>query len=249
MPVYTTEGIVIRRGNLGEADRVVTFYTREHGKLAAAAKGARRPGSRFAGRLEPFTQVRLLLGRGRTLDVVSQVEVIEPFAAVRADLERLGAGSFVAEVIDRATPDRDPQPALYRVLRQALEMIAGGDAQLAAMWFVAQALALAGYAPVVDRCTVCGRPLRGSGSFSWALGGSLCAADRGRDPEAVPASAVALAAIGFLRETTPQALGRLSFDRRQRAEVASLLRRYAEYRLEVKLRTPSVIERLGRSRS
>lgn len=249
MPVYTTEGIVIRRGNLGEADRVVTLYTRDHGKLAAAAKGARRPGSRFAGRLEPFTQVRALLGRGRTLDVVSQVEVIEPFAAIRADLERLGPGSFVAEVIDRATAERDPQPALYRALRQALEMIAGGDAQLAGMWFVTQALTLAGYAPVVDRCAVCGKPVRGSGWFSRALGGSLCAADRGRDPEAVPVSAVALAAIGFLREASPKALGRLAFDRRYRAEVESLLRRYVEYRLEVKLRTPSVIERLGRSRS
>lgn len=248
MPVYRIEGIVIRRTNLGEADRIVTLYTRDHGKLAAAAKGARKPGSRFAGRLELFTQLRALMGQGRTLDVVSQVEVIEPFAAVRTDLERLGAASFVAEVTDRATPERDPQPAVYHTVRSALEMIAGGDAQLAAMWFVSQMLALAGYAPVTDRCTVCGRePARGA-AFSCALGGSVCAAHRERDPEAVPASPVALAAIGFLRDAAPRTLGRVAFDRAQRAEVESLLRRYAEYRFEVRLRSPLVNERLGRVR-
>jgi len=248
MPVYTTEAIVIRRANLGEADRVVTLYTRDHGKLAAAARGARKPGSRFAGRLELFTQLRALLGQGRTLDVVSQVEVIEPFAAIRTDLVRLGAASLVVEVTDRATPDRDPQPAVYRALRQALEIIAKGDAELAAMWFAAQILVLAGYAPVVDRCVVCGRAVGRSAAFSFALGGSLCAADRSRDPGAVPASVVALAAIGFLREASPKSLTRVSFDRRQRAEVESLLRGYVEYRLEVRLRSPLVIEQLGRLR-
>jgi len=177
-----------------------------------------------------------------------RAEVIEPFAAIRTDLVRMGAASFVAEVTDRATPERDPQPAVYRTLRQALEMIAGGDAELAAMWFAAQVLVLAGYAPVVDRCVVCGRAVGRSATFSFALGGSLCAADRPRDPEAVPASAVALAAISFLREASPKALARVSFERPQRAEVESLLRRYVEYRLEVRLRSPLVIEQLGRLR-
>ncbi|HXF83117.1 MAG TPA: DNA repair protein RecO, partial [bacterium] len=210
MPVYTAEGIVIRRANLGEADRVVTFYTRDHGKLAAAARGARRPGSRFAGRLELFTQLRLLLARGRTLDIVSQAEVIEPFAAVRNDLGRLGAASLVAEVADRATAERDPQPALYRTLRAALAVIAAEDAALAALWFVARALVLTGYAPLVDRCAVCGRAIGPGAAFSSVLGGALCAAHRARDPDAAAASVAALAALGFLRDASPAALRRLA---------------------------------------
>jgi len=248
MPVYRAEAIVIRRGNLGEADRIVTLYTREYGKLAAAAKGARKPGSRFAGRLELFTQLRMLLGVGRTLDVVSQVEVIEPFAAIRGDLGRMGAASLIVEVADRATPEREPYPAFYRVLREALGLTARGDAQLAAIWFVAQVLALSGYAPVVDRCAVCGRPLKGAAAFSVALGGALCAADRGRDPEAVPVSAVALAAIGFLGEAQPTALQRITLDRQRRAEVETLLRRSVEHRFEVRLRSPLIIARMMGSR-
>jgi DNA repair protein RecO (recombination protein O) len=245
MPVYKVEAIVLRRTNLGEADRIVTLFTREQGRLPAVAKGARKPKSRFAGRLELFTHLRALLAQGRTLDVVSQVEVIDPFAAVRADLERLGAASFLAEVTDRALPEREPQPAIFAALRQALRTAALGDAEKAGSWYAAQFLSLSGYGPVTDRCVVCGRPIRGAAAFSPALGGSLCPADRARDPESIPASAVALAAIGFLREMPVSAAGRVTLAPEQRAEVRELLRRYLEYRLEIRLKSTGVAERLA----
>ncbi|MDQ7843781.1 MAG: DNA repair protein RecO [Armatimonadota bacterium] len=248
MPVYRVEAIVLRRANLGEADRIVTLYTREHGKVAAVAKGARKPGSRFVGRLELFTHLRALLARGRTLDVVSQVEVVEPFAAIRGDLGRMGAASFIVEVADRATPEREPFPVLYRALRDALLAAAEGDAGLAAAWFAAQVLALSGYGPVTDRCVVCQRPITGGAAFSAALGGALCGPHRERDRGAVPASAVALATIGFLRETGAKALGRVVLDRAQRTEVEALLRRSVEERFEIRLRSPPVIERITRLR-
>lgn len=245
MPVYKIEAIVLRRVNLGEADRIVTLFTRDHGRLPAVAKGARKPKSRFAGRLELFTHLRALLAQGRTLDVVSQVEVIDPFPAIRADLERMSAASFLVEVTDRAVPDREPQPALFAALRQALRTAALGDAEMAGSWYAAQILSLSGYGPVTDRCVICGRPVRGGAAFSPALGGSLCPADRGRDLEALPASAVALAAIGFLREMPVSAVGRVTLGPEQRAEVRELLRRYLEYRFEIRLKSTGVAERLA----
>jgi len=245
MPVYKVEAIVLRRTNLGEADRIVTLFTREHGRLPVAAKGARKPKSRFAGRLELFTHLRALLAQGRTLDVVSQVEVIDPFPAIRADLARMSAASFLAEITDRALPEREPQPAVFAALRQALRAAAAGDAEMAGLWYAAQLLSLSGYGPVTDRCVVCGRPVRGGAAFSAALGGSLCPADRGRDPDATPSSAVALAAIGFLREMPVGAAGRVTLPPEQRAEVGVLLRRYLEYRLEIRLKSTGVAERLA----
>ncbi len=247
MPVYKAEAIVIRRRNLGEADRIVTLFSREYGKFSVVAKGARKPGSRFAGRLELFTQLHALLARGRTLDVVSQVDVIDPFAGLRGDLARMGAASTVVEITDRATPERETQSALYTVLRDALRTIATGDAEMPLLWFTTQVLVLIGYAPVVDRCVVCGRPLSTAAAFSAALGGSLCASHRGRDPEAVGSSAAALAAVGFLREAGVGALARVTLDRRLRAELARLLRPYLEYRLDVRLRSPLVTERMTES--
>lgn len=247
MPVYKMEGIVIRRVNLGEADRLVTLYARDHGKITAAAKGARKPKSRFAGRLELFTHLKALLAVGRTLDVVSQVEVVEPFAAVRKDLGRLGYASYVAEIADRATADREPAPEIFKALREALEVVRDGDAELGGLWFSARILRLIGYAPVVERCIICGKPLAGAVAFSHPLGGSVCESDRHRDPQAVAVTGAALKAIAFLQQASPAMLARLSLDHRQRAELASLLQRYLEYRLEVRLRSPLVIQRLARS--
>ncbi|MBI2972783.1 MAG: DNA repair protein RecO [Armatimonadetes bacterium] len=244
MPVYKAEAIVIRRVNLGEADRLVTLYARDHGKIAAVAKGARKPKSRFAGRLELFTHIRALLAVGKSLDVVSQIEVIEPFAPLRSDLTRLGYASFVAELMDRATADREPAPEIFRALRAALTFIMEGDAEMGGLWFAARILALIGYAPVVGRCAVCGRPVSGTAVYSYALGGTLCETDRPRDPLAATVSAAALKSVGFLLETRPDTLARLSLDRRLRTEVEGLLLRSLEYRLETKLKSPLVIQKL-----
>jgi DNA repair protein RecO (recombination protein O) len=243
MPVYKAEAIVIGRTNLGEADRVVTLYTRDRGKIATVAKGARKPKSRFAGRLELFTHLRALLAIGRSLDVVSQIEVVEPHAGIRTDLHRMGHAAFIAEVTNRATEDREAAPELFAALRSALRTAAVGDAELAAIWYAAQVLVLTGHGPIVDRCVVCGRGIQ-HGVFSLALGGTLCAADRDRDQQASSASAIALAAIGFLREAPAAALSNLALESRYRDEVTGLLQRYLEYRLETRLKSPAVIEKL-----
>src|SRR4051794_1058199 len=77
--LYRDEGVVLRTQKLGEADRIVTLLTRRHGRVRAVAKGVRRTGSRFGARVEPFTHVDLQLHEGRSLDVVTQAETIEPY--------------------------------------------------------------------------------------------------------------------------------------------------------------------------
>jgi len=247
MPVYKAEGIVIRRANLGEADRLVTLFCRDQGKLAAVARGARKPKSRFAGRLEPFSHVRVLLAVGRTLDVVAQVEVVDTFTPLREDLDRLGFAAFAVELVDRATADREPSPGIFQALRAALELMERADPELVALWFTLRLLEDTGYAPGIDRCQVCGRPVQGGALFSPALGGVLCEADHHRDPDAIAASAGTLRVMGYLQRAEPAALGRLVVARRLRTEAGGLLQRYAEYRLETKLRSPRVIQRLART--
>ncbi len=244
MPLYKAEAIVIRRTNLGEADRIVTLFTRDQGKLAAVAKGARKPKSRFGGRLELFTHVRVLLAVGRTLDVVSQVEVIDPFASLRESLTRVGYASLVAEAVDRATADREPSPEIFSLVRTSLELIRDGDDHLAAIWFAGQLLLAIGYGPIFERCVVCGRPLQGPCTFSHALGGTLCERDRGRDPRAVAMAPVMRKTLEFLFHATPAVLPRLVMDERMREDLGGLLQEYLEYRLEVRLRAPHVIDKL-----
>jgi len=244
MPLYKAEAIVLRRANLGEADRVVTLFTRERGKLTAAAKGARKPKSRFAGRLELFTHLRVLLAVGRTLDVISQVEVIDPFAWLRQDLMQMGHASLVTEALDRSTADREPSAELFGLMRTSLELIRDGQGELATIWFLSQLLHAIGYGPTLERCVVCGRALAGPALFSYGLGGALCGHDRARDPSAVELTPVVRKTLGFFFQATPALLPRLVMDERLRTDVRELLCEYLEYRLEVRLRSPHVIGKL-----
>src|ERR687891_531632 len=106
--LYKDEAIVLKTIKLGEADRIVTLFTRFNGKVRAVAKGIRRTKSRFGARLEPFTRVELLIYRGRgDLDTITSADIITAFDAVRRDYPRLTAGASLLELVDKITPDRE----------------------------------------------------------------------------------------------------------------------------------------------
>ncbi len=236
MPVYKAEGIVLGRRNLGEADRVLTLLTREHGKLVAKAKAVRRPTSRLAGRLEPFTHARFLLARGRTLDVVAQVEVIESFAALRTDLLRTAWASVCAELTDRMVAEQEPHPEVFEALRAAQEAMVAQDAELAALWYLLRLVSLVGYRPVLDRCAVCGQEAR-TDAWQVATGGLLCSACARQDPQAQRIGGEAVGALRFLARARPRDLPRLRLSASARTEALEALVAFAEARLEGRLRS------------
>lgn len=241
MGVYKAEGVVLRRRALGEADRVITFYTREHGKVAAAARGVRRGRSRLAGRLEPFTHLRLLLAHGRTLDVVAQAEVVAALAPLRTDLHRFGLAALMGELLDAAVPEREALPALFDRFVAALHLVAEDDALRGALWFALQLVSLAGFEPRLTACARCGRTPGGGVRWSHALGGVVCPGCAGRDPQAVPLRPEEAAALSRLLTAPPAAVPAATPPRPER--LLDLLRGYAEHRLEVRLRSPAVMGR------
>src|SRR5680860_1084881 len=107
MALYREQGLVLRTYKLGETDRILHLLTPGRGKVRAVAKGVRRPGSRFGGRLEPFSHVDLQLYEGRNLDLISQAELITPFAKVRADFGLSACGSAMAEGADRVAQEEE----------------------------------------------------------------------------------------------------------------------------------------------
>src|ERR671939_823077 len=127
MALGKSAAVVIGSFDLGESDRVVTFYSREHGKVRGVAKASRRMRSRFGGALELFTLGELVFfDTGRSdLVRIDHFDVVEPFARVREDLERLGQASWIVECVARLTADRDPHAALYGLLTRSLRAVAG----------------------------------------------------------------------------------------------------------------------------
>src|SRR5947209_5448766 len=114
--VYRTEAIVLKGYDYGEADRVLTLYAPEHGKVRAIAKGVRRTKSRKAGHLDLFTRSSLLLATGRQFDIITQAETIETFRAVREDLWLSTCAHYVAELVDGFTAEQLPNYPVYALL-------------------------------------------------------------------------------------------------------------------------------------
>src|SRR5580693_3884904 len=162
MQLYTDDGVVLRTHKLGEADRIITVLCRKSGRVRAVAKGVRRTKSRWGARLEPFTHVDLMLHVGRSLDVITQAEVIRPYGEpLISDYPRYTAGVAMLETAEKLTPvEKEPS------LRQLLLLIGGlrslgereHDSRLVLDAYLLRSLAVAGYAPALEECARCGAP-------------------------------------------------------------------------------------------
>lgn len=182
--MYRTEAIVLSRFDLGETDRVFTLLTRDRGKIRAVAKGARRPTSKLAPALEYFTRCRLILSRGRDLDVITSVDVIERPDALGVRIDAFSHACHLAEVTNRLVPDEQDVPDIYRLLAAALtELERPGDPWLLARWYEMALLALTGYRLDLYRCANCGNELQAEpNTLGVSSGGVLCPNCRSHDP-------------------------------------------------------------------
>jgi DNA repair protein RecO (recombination protein O) len=188
--IYRDTGVVLRTIRLGEADRIVTIVTPTHGKVRAVAKGVRKVKSRIGARLEPLTHVDMMCWRGRELDIVTQVEVIDVFRGIRSDLARLGEAMTMLEIVDQVTVDHQGSPALYTLLVGALRSLESTGSPVTLAAFCLRLLTVEGVGPVTDSCAHCGSagPLV---AFDAAEGGFLCRSCR--RGQAVSPEVVALA--------------------------------------------------------
>lgn len=176
MPLYRDEGVVLRTYKLGEADRIVVVSAVDHGKVRAVAKGVRKSGSKFGGRLEPTSHVAFQAFRGRgELDTITQVETIDVFRRLRADYERFTHAVPMLEAVDQVAPDGEPVPAITRMLVGALRTLDENPSPLVVPAFVWKLMALEGLHPSLDACVACGEVDAQFPAFDIADGGVRCA--------------------------------------------------------------------------
>jgi DNA repair protein RecO (recombination protein O) len=251
--LYRTEAIILRRSDLGEADRLLTLLTPDRGKLRAIAKGARKIASRKSGHVELFNRVSLLIARGRgEFDIVSQVETIEPSRALREDLARSTYAHYAAELIDRFAEEGTSQPELFELLAGALGWFSTAtDLALTARYFELKLLTLGGFQPQLFHCAARGEPLeeiQGDESYGWSPGdgGALCplhAADR-RD--ILRLSLGALKVLRHAMRSDYRSFAPLQVREPVASEVERAMQRYLSYVLERKLKSVEFINVLRR---
>jgi DNA repair protein RecO (recombination protein O) len=239
--LYRDTGVVLRHYQLGEADRIVVLLTEEHGKVRAVAKGVRRTTSKFGARLEPMSHVRLLLYRGRDLDIVSQAESVESLAPLLGDLDRASQAMAALEAVDQLALEREPSPALYRMLVGVLRTIAGPEpSPLVVPAFFWKLLAAEGLRPELDACVRCGgvEPEVALVAFDLDEGGVLCRSCRS-------GAAISPAALQLMRAILGGRLNEALALPQSPAthEVAVLATRALEHHLERRLRVVAMFER------
>jgi DNA repair protein RecO (recombination protein O) len=181
VPTYRDEAVVLRTHKLGEADRIITMLSRQHGKVRAVARGVRRTSSKFGARLEPFSHVDLQFATGRSLDVITQAVTLHPYSEPLAhDYERYTTGQVMIETADRlVTEEREPALQQYQLLVGALHALTSGTSDgprppaMVMDAYLLRSVALAGYAPTLTDCARCGAPGPHE-AFSPQLGGMVC---------------------------------------------------------------------------
>jgi DNA repair protein RecO (recombination protein O) len=230
---------------LGEADRIVTMLTREHGLVRAVAKGVRRTRSKFGARLEPFAHIDVQLYPGRSLDVVTQVHTLDAFAAdIVDDYARYTTSCAVLETAERlAGEERAPAPRLHRLTVGALRAVGERKRppELILDAFLLRAMEHAGWAPSVDECARCATP-GPHRAFHVAAGGTVCVHCRPAGSTTPAAGVMDLMGAlwrgewGYV-ETTSDSV---------RRQCSGLVAAHLQWHLERQLRTLPLLEREGR---
>ncbi len=230
--LYKDEGVVLSTIKLGEADRILTIFTRENGKVRAVAKGVRKTKSRWGGRLEPFTRVDLLIYRGRNLDTITSADIIEAHPGLRTDYVKLTSAAALAELVDKISPDRERSGSTYDLLLAGLAALHDGKGTSVVPAFLVKLLSLSGFHPSLRVCAGCGDD-RGLEAFSPAMGGVICLTCWEEDESAMRLGADRILMMAHM----------LTFDfgsptdEEAVVDITNSLRRYAEYHIERPLRS------------
>lgn len=239
------EAVVLRHSDWGEADRLLSLFTRELGKQRAVAKGARKMRSRKAGHIEPFTRVVLMLARGRDMWIVTQAETVDAYQPLREDLLLTSYAAYVIELLDRFTYEEGENRALYNLLVDTLERLTCDEPYLVLRYYEIRLLDLMGFRPELSSCVQCQNEIKPENQFFSAQhGGVLCPNCGAHLPGSRPVSMQALKYLRhFQRSSYPEAL-RAQITPAVRGEIETLLNYYLTFLLERGLNTPAFIRRV-----
>jgi len=243
---YQTDAVIIKKTKLAEADRILTLYTPDLGKIQAVAKGVRRPKSKMAGHLELLTYSHVTLARGRNLDIITGSQTIDGFLALKSDLWLTAYGLYVSELVNQFTADQVPDDVLFQLLLDTLRNLCRtSDHEMLIRYFELHLLAIAGYRPQLRECVGCHQLLTPVVNyFSAHAGGILC-------PDCAPkhtfirrVSVNALKVLRFIMDNPYEVVEKLKIDSELAEELESITRGYIRYLLERDLKSVAWLDEM-----
>lgn len=246
MTVLTSEAVVLRTWPVQEADLVVSFFTRDYGRMKGVARSALKSRKRFGGALEPMTVARAWFAERTRQELVrlDQLEILSSPLAAPINHVRMAVLSFYAELLDEALPEHDPQETIFRLLLSVLEQTTAELPWMPLTYFSLWMTRLMGLLPDIARCTACDESLQPAQvSFHNRSDGLFCALHSGPSATALAADSWQLAQR-MLRAPVA-AFAAEPWPRRRAADLRRFTLQSIERHLERKLRTAEALARLG----
>jgi DNA repair protein RecO (recombination protein O) len=244
---FRTQAIILKRRDFGEADRILTIFTPDRGKLDVIAKGARKPTSTKTGHVELFTRTDMLIHKGRDLDIVAQAEMNRPYMGVREDLVRGAYASYAAELLDRFTGEADEgYEELFALLDETIERLCvDNDPRLAVRYFEMQLLDLVGFRPELTECVVSREDIQAEDQFfSYPMGG-VVKPDYAHDGMGViPVTMLTLKLLRHMQRSAYSHVKSLAITPTLHDDAERLLLGYITFLLERKVQSVDFIRRI-----
>jgi len=245
---YKTEAIIIKKTKLGEADRILTFYTPHLGKIQAVAKGVRRPRSKMSGHLELLTHSLVPLARGKNLDTVTGCQTINSFLALKSDLDLSSYALYVIELVNKFTEDNIENYPLFKLLLETLKQLErDGNSELVLRYFELHLLSYVGYRPQLQHCVLCHSPLKHiTLSFSPKAGGVLCPDCSDSQSLTYSISLDGLKLLRLLQECDYETINLLEAKQQPSYEFDWIMRNYIRYLLEREIKSIAWLDKIRR---
>ena len=240
-----TPAIVLRRARLKEADRIITLFTRELGKVSALARGVRKSTSKLAGHLETLNYADVTLARGKNLHTIIGSQTLNPHLGVRSSLERTSYALYFAELVYLFTPEEQPNIPVFELLAETLESAGSTEnLELLSRYFELCLLKTMGFQPQLRVCISCGAELKAvTNYFSNTLGGTLCP-NCATTATVQPVSVNGLKVLRFFTENNSCDASRLKLSVTLNKEIKLLLSNYLRFLLEREIKCTSWLHQL-----
>lgn len=243
MAIVKTQGIVIKKRNLGEADKILIIFTRDLGKISAVAKGVRRPISKTGGHLDLFCVSDLVLAEGRNLYTITSAELRQCFLSLRNKLKHASQAFLMAEILDKIIHEREKNEKIYYLFVECLQNL--DDNNLILPYFELKVVILSGFQPHFEECMVCQKPLKeGKNYFSPDLGGTLDEDCARLNKDLIPISNRAIKILRFIAAHELEAVLRLKVSDAEIDEIEKLLKNYLEHILESELKSNRFLKKV-----
>ncbi|MEW9500458.1 DNA repair protein RecO [Jeotgalibacillus marinus] len=240
------EGIVVRTNDYGESNKIVTIYSREFGKFAVMARGAKKTNSRLSSISQPFTYANFLFHKGSGMGTLQQGDLVASQRAIKEDLFKSAHASYMVELLDKAVEDLQSNPFLFELLSQCLSYLnEGHDEEVICFIFEMKLLPVYGVQPVLDSCACCGQT-EGNFSFSIRENGLLCHRCSHVDTYRMSVSAKTIRLLRLFFYLDLSRLGTICLQEKTKHELRLVIRTYYDEYVGVYAKSRSFLEQLDR---